>query len=75
MFPFHLPTYPQLLTTFSSSSFQKGDKAVNNFDPDFTMEPAKLTPVEDELLRSMDQTQFRGFSFINPNFKGGKAVS
>ncbi len=48
---------------------------MNNFDPDFTMEPAKLTPVEDELLRSMDQTQFRGFSFINPNFKGGKAVS
>eukprot|EP00795_Rhopilema_esculentum_P002018 gene2018-17579_t len=51
----------------------KGESAVNNFDPDFTMEPAKLTPVEDDLLKSMDQMQFRGFSFINPNFKGGLA--
>jgi len=50
----------------------KGESAVNNFDPDFTMEPAKLTPVEDDLLRSIDQAQFRGFSFVNPNFSGAQ---
>ncbi len=60
----------QAILIFNVFFFQKGESAVNNFDPDFTMEPAKLTPVDDDLLKSMDQAQFRGFSFINPNFKG-----
>jgi len=46
----------------------KSENAVTYFDPDFTMEEAKLTPTDEKLLESMDQLQFKGFSFINPNF-------
>ncbi|KAF2898252.1 hypothetical protein ILUMI_07923 [Ignelater luminosus] len=37
------------------------------FDKTFTVEKAKLTPIEKNILQSMDQTQFQGFSYTNPN--------
>ncbi|KAK9889772.1 hypothetical protein WA026_007149 [Henosepilachna vigintioctopunctata] len=37
------------------------------FDKHFTTEQAKLTPIELHILQSMDQTQFQGFSYTNPN--------
>ncbi|XP_044271810.1 putative protein kinase C delta type homolog isoform X5 [Tribolium madens] len=37
------------------------------FDKTFTAEKAKLTPIEQNILQSMDQTQFQGFSYTNPN--------
>ncbi|XP_019772740.2 putative protein kinase C delta type homolog isoform X4 [Dendroctonus ponderosae] len=37
------------------------------FDKTFTIEKAKLTPIETGILQSMDQTQFQGFSYTNPN--------
>ncbi|XP_045473289.1 uncharacterized protein PFB0765w-like isoform X2 [Harmonia axyridis] len=37
------------------------------FDKHFTTELAKLTPIEHHILESMDQTQFQGFSYTNPN--------
>lgn len=37
------------------------------FDTAFTKEEAKLTPIEKNILQSMDQTQFQGFSYTNPN--------
>ncbi|XP_066246215.1 putative protein kinase C delta type homolog isoform X2 [Euwallacea similis] len=37
------------------------------FDKTFTTEKAKLTPIETGILQSMDQTQFQGFSYTNPN--------
>ncbi|XP_044755795.1 uncharacterized protein DDB_G0284459-like isoform X2 [Coccinella septempunctata] len=37
------------------------------FDKHFTTELAKLTPIEHHILDSMDQTQFQGFSYTNPN--------
>ncbi|XP_031566552.1 protein kinase C delta type-like [Actinia tenebrosa] len=46
----------------------KDPKDTSNFDPDFTMEAPKFTPTDKDLLQSMDQAQFRGFSFINPYF-------
>ncbi|XP_065674354.1 protein kinase C delta type isoform X2 [Hydra vulgaris] len=46
----------------------KSNNAVNNFDPDFTMEEPKLTPMDAKLMESIDQFQFKGFSFINPAF-------
>lgn len=44
------------------------DHDTNNFDPDFTMEAPRFTPTDKDLLQSMDQGQFRGFSFVNPYF-------
>jgi novel protein kinase C delta type len=40
---------------------------VQYFDSAFTKEAPKLTPVEKDILNSMDQTQFHGFSYTNPN--------
>ncbi|XP_059473826.1 serine/threonine-protein kinase N1-like [Neocloeon triangulifer] len=40
---------------------------VQYFDSAFTQEVPKLTPVDKDILNSMDQTQFHGFSYTNPN--------
>ncbi|KAF6198270.1 hypothetical protein GE061_008017 [Apolygus lucorum] len=37
------------------------------FDRAFTSEKPVLTPVDKAILESMDQTQFEGFSYTNPN--------
>ncbi|XP_043259209.1 microtubule-associated protein futsch-like [Colletes gigas] len=37
------------------------------FDTAFTAERPRLTPVPDQILTSMDQGVFRGFSYTNPN--------
>ncbi|GJQ75880.1 hypothetical protein Trydic_g17942 [Trypoxylus dichotomus] len=37
------------------------------FDKTFTVEKAKLTPIDKNILQSMDQAQFQGFSYTNPN--------
>ncbi|KAK2550647.1 Protein kinase C delta type [Acropora cervicornis] len=44
------------------------DHDTKNFDPDFTMEVPQFTPTDKDLLQSMDQGQFKGFSFVNPYF-------
>ena len=40
----------------------------SNFDMDFTMEPAVVTPVDKELAMSIDQDQFHGFSYVSSEF-------
>ena len=40
---------------------------VQYFDSAFTIEKPQLTPVDKDILASMDQTQFRDFSYTNPN--------
>lgn len=40
---------------------------VQYFDKAFTNERPRLTPVDRTILQSMDQTQFQGFSYTNPN--------
>uniref|UniRef100_A0A1B6EZ22 Protein kinase domain-containing protein n=1 Tax=Cuerna arida TaxID=1464854 RepID=A0A1B6EZ22_9HEMI len=40
---------------------------VHYFDKHFTAERACLTPIDPSILQSMDQTQFQGFSYTNPN--------
>lgn len=37
------------------------------FDSQFTRERARLTPIDKNILISMDQKQFEGFSYTNPN--------
>lgn len=46
---------------------QQGASDVSNFDEDFTREPAVLTPIEDDVLATMDQELFKEFSYTNPN--------
>ena len=41
---------------------------VSNFDSAFTQDDALLTPVDPEFLEAVEQLQFKGFSFTNPNY-------
>lgn len=44
---------------------QKGASDASNFDDDFTFQPAQLTPTDTQLVLSIDQTNFAGFSFTS----------
>ena len=46
---------------------QKSPGDVSYFDSDFTMEKAQLTPTDKDLLATMDQAVFNGFSYTNPD--------
>ena len=47
---------------------QKSKKDVLNFDPEFTKEEPVLTPVNPELVRTINQEEFAGFSFYNQDY-------
>ena len=51
-----------------ASRSQKTKRDVNNFDQDFTKEEPVLTPVNPEVLKTINQIEFQGFSFINEDF-------
>ena len=48
--------------------FQMNAKDVSYFDSAFTEEDPLLTPVPPEFLESMNQDQFKGFSYTDPNY-------
>ena len=47
---------------------QKGKKDVSNFDREFTSEAPKLTPTDKLFIMNLDQTEFFGFTYTNPEF-------
>lgn len=53
---------------------QKTKRDVNNFDQDFTKEEPVLTPISSEVLRNINQDEFRGFSFVNEDYNPAKFV-
>lgn len=44
----------------------KSSSDASNFDPEFTMERVALSRTDKDVLDSINQKQFRGFSFTNP---------
>lgn len=50
------------------SPFQRSPKDALNFDAEFTKEEPVLTPVPSDVMRCINQEEFAGFSFVNPNF-------
>ncbi|NXI84697.1 KPCD kinase, partial [Rhipidura dahli] len=52
-----------------SSPTQKSASDYNNFDREFLSEKPKLSYSDKNLIESMDQSAFNGFSFINPKFE------
>jgi len=43
-------------------------KDVSNFDRQFTSEGVELTPTDKLFMMNLDQNEFAGFSFLNPEF-------
>lgn len=54
----------QGLTVYISCLLQKTKRDVNNFDQDFTREEPVLTPVEDHIIKQINQDEFKGFSYF-----------
>ncbi|XP_055876994.1 calcium-dependent protein kinase C isoform X2 [Biomphalaria glabrata] len=46
----------------------KSRKDVSNFDREFTSEAPKLTPTDKLFIMNLDQCEFSGFSYVNPEF-------
>lgn len=49
---------------FLSLVLQKTKRDVNNFDQDFTREDPVLTPVDDAIIKQINQDEFKGFSYF-----------
>ncbi|XP_050295085.1 protein kinase C [Anthonomus grandis grandis] len=50
-------------------------KDVANFDAEFTREEPVLTPVSNEVLQSINQEEFQGFSIVNKDFNASRLMS
>ena len=71
MFKFSGTTYKvkNILTNIDVFiSLQKSKKDVSNFDREFTSEAPKLTPTDKLFIMNLDQTEFSGFTYVNPEF-------
>ncbi|KAG6442112.1 hypothetical protein O3G_MSEX002111 [Manduca sexta] len=52
----------------------KSKREAVNFDAEFTKEEPVLTPVPPDVVRAINQEEFRGFSFVNKDFNPQPAV-
>ena len=63
---------PLIRDSFSLKCFtctkQKHRKDVSNFDKQFTSDKLDLTPTDKLFMMNLDQNEFAGFSFLNPEF-------
>lgn len=66
-----------VLVTFPSSSavlmsllsvWQRDKRDTSNFDKEFTRQPVELTPTDKLFIMNLDQNEFAGFSYTNPEF-------
>ena len=57
-----------IFDNFFLNNLQKSKRDVLNFDPEFTKEDPVLTPVNPEVVRTIEQTEFAGFSFYNSDY-------
>lgn len=51
-----------------SSLWQKSRQDVSNFDKEFTKMVVELTPTDKLFIMNLDQNEFQGFSYTNPEF-------
>uniref|UniRef100_UPI00398F0516 protein kinase C beta type isoform X4 n=1 Tax=Pristiophorus japonicus TaxID=55135 RepID=UPI00398F0516 len=46
----------------------KNRRDTGNFDREFTRQPVELTPTDKLFIMNLDQNEFAGFSYVNPEF-------
>ena len=72
-----LPNNWHVLVTFPSSYavlmcllsiWQRDKRDASNFDKEFTRQPVELTPTDKLFIMNLDQNEFAGFSYTNPEF-------
>ncbi|KAK2533586.1 hypothetical protein Q9233_004800 [Columba guinea] len=47
---------------------EKDKRDTSNFDKEFTRQPVELTPTDKLFIMNLDQNEFAGFSYTNPEF-------
>lgn len=57
---------PSFECLFNLIQLQSVPYDVQYFDEEFTKSTPTLTPIEDSVTETMDQTLFKGFSYTNP---------
>lgn len=50
------------------SIWQRDERDTCNFDKEFTRQPVELTPTDKLFIMNLDQNEFAGFSYTNPEF-------
>lgn len=50
------------------SVWQRDKRDTSNFDKEFTRQPVELTPTDKLFIMNLDQNEFAGFSYTNPEF-------
>ncbi len=50
------------------SLWQKSRRDVGNFDKEFTKMAVELTPTDKLFIMNLDQNEFQGFSYTNPEY-------
>ena len=63
-----LHRYINCCILISLTIMQRHRKDVGNFDRQFTSEKIDLTPTDKLFMMNLDQNDFAGFSFLNPEF-------
>lgn len=56
------------INCFCFFPIQRGKKSASNFDPEFTKEPCRLSPVDSTVIAAIEPEVFEGFSFTNPEY-------
>uniref|UniRef100_A0A9J7Y0A9 Protein kinase C n=1 Tax=Cyprinus carpio carpio TaxID=630221 RepID=A0A9J7Y0A9_CYPCA len=64
----HNVSYPKSMSKEAVSICKGCGKGAENFDKFFTRTQPQLTPPDELVIANIDQAEFDGFSFINPQF-------